>query len=415
MQNREHNFIDYLNVIVARRKLIIVNFLFISILTLIVCLLLPKWYEAKTVILPPEKEGFVFPLSAASQLAAPLLGGGSFELPMFATSSDVYETILKSRVVGENLIHQFDLMKIYKSKNIDFAIEALEDHTTIEVGRDGTIHVSFEAKEDPILAANVANAYIKELDRVNKLTSQSKAKLTRQFVETRLEETKVELKKAEEALRDFQKNHNTVSLPEQTEAAIAGAAELYSQLIALRIQLSVLEKTVTESHSKILSTKLQIAEVDKMLDELKYGKAGSSSSASKYADTKNYELFVPFAELPELGLELARLMREAKIQELLFELLTQQYEQAKIQEAKDTPTIQVLDIAKPPFKKSRPKRAIIIVIAGFLSLIVSSFLAFYFDYLEKLRVNNFEEYQKIKNISLAIKNDLRIFRKKSKI
>ena len=413
MSDKEYNLIDYLFVIVKWRKLIVINFFIVCVITIGISLMLPKWYEAKTVILPPEKEGFVFPMGMAAQFAAPLLGGGSFELPMFATSSDVYETILKSRMVGETIIKQFNLMKIYKSKNIDFALEDLADHTKIEVGRDGTINVSFEAKEDPQLAANAANAYVKELDRINMLTNQSKAKLTRQFVENRLVETKVDLKKAEEDLRDFQKEHNTVSLPEQTQAAIAGAAELYSQLMVLRVQLSVLEKTVTESHSKILSTKLQIAEIDKMLNELKYGKNSSQISNNEFVSGVGDELFVPFAKLADVGLEFARRMREAKIQELLFELLTQQYEQAKIQEAKDTSTIQVLDAAKPPFKKSRPKRAIIVVIAGFFSLFISLFLSFYFEYLEKLKINNIDEYQKIKNITNTIKSDFALFSKKS--
>ena len=411
MEKKEYNLIDYLYTIVKWRKLIILNFFIVCLITIGISLLLPKWYEAKTIILPPEQEGFTFSMGSAAQFAAPLLGGGGFELPMFATSSDVYETILKSRIVRESILKQFDLMKIYKSKNIELAHEELEGHTKIEVGRDRAIHVRFEAKEDPKLAADVANAYIKELDKVNKTTNQSKATLTRQFVEKRLEQTKIDLKNAEEELKDFQQKHNTVSLPEQTQASIAGAAELYSQLMALRIQLSVLEKTVTESHTKILSTKVQISEIDKMLNELKYGKNSSETSNKEFASGMGSELFVPFAELPEIGLKLARRMREAKIQELLFELLTQQYEQSKIQEAKDTSTIQILDKARPPFKKSRPTRAIIVVIAGFLSVVVSLFLAFYFDYLEKLKVNNFDEYQKIKNISATIKKDFRINRK----
>jgi hypothetical protein len=122
------------------------------------------------------------------------------------------------------------------------------------------------------------------------------------------------------------------------------------------------------------------------------------------SENGNYQ--VPLIEVPSVGLELARLTRELKIQEAIFEMLTQQYEQAKIQEAKDTPTVQVLDRAVPPEKRSRPKRKIIVLVAGFLSLFASTLYVFSREYLERLHRAGGEDYHKMRTVTQAITGDL---------
>ena len=137
----------------------------------------------------------------------------------------------------------------------------------------------------------------------------------------------------------------------------------------------------------------------KQLEKLQFGDKNTPPE-------KNQVLDVPFSEVPKLGLELARLTRDLKIQEAIFELLSSQYEQAKIQEAKNTPTIQVLDRAVPPEKRSRPKRAMMVILAGIASLFVGIVFAFGLEYLQATRKRNPEEFMKIEQLLTAFKEDV---------
>lgn len=408
MEKREINVIDYLFVLIKWRKLILINFLIVAIIAVIISLLLPKWYQAETIIMPPEKEGLSLGFGSSSDLAGFLMGGGGFELPMFATASDVFETILKSKGVLTNIIKKYNLQQLYHTKTLEETIRIMTSHTQIEVGKEGSIFIRFEAEGDPQLAAEVANEYVEELDKANKRIKISKASFTREFVEQRLAETKVDLKEAEETLRQFQEKHNTILLPQQTEAAINNAAELVAQQMALRIQLSALKRSLSKSHPEIMQLESKIDEIDRLILKMKYGEKSEKNSPQEV----NQNLFVPLANTPELALEYARLMREVKIQEILFELLTQQYEQARINEARDTPTIQVLDKASPPTKKYRPKRAIIVIIASITSIFFSVFLIFSIEYLRGLKENRPEEYAKIDRIRTELKKDILFFSKK---
>ncbi len=409
MEKKDINFIDLIYTIIRWRKFIIINFLIVSVVAVIISLFLSKWYQAETIIMPPEKEGLPFGYGTAGEVAGMLLGGGGgFELPMFATASDIYDTILKSKSVMVNIIDKYDLKTVYKSRTLEDAILALTSHTQIEIGKEGSIFIRFEAEEDPTLAANVANQYVEELDKVNKRIKISKASLTREFVEQRLNETKTNLKNAEENLKLYKEKFNAISLPDQTKAAINSAAELLAQQMALKVQFGVMQKTMSESHFEMMQLKSKIAEIDKLIMKLKYGESPNQETPM----TINDELFFPLANTPQLGLDLARLIRELKIQEILFELLTQQYEQARINEARDTSTIQVLDKAIPPSRKHRPKRAIIVIIAAMTSVFFSLFLIFTIEYLRHLKEHYPSEYAKIEIIRNAFIKDMRVFRKR---
>lgn len=406
-KDKEISFVGILTRLLKHRTFIITNFLIVSIVAVIISLLLPKWYKAGALIMPPMTEGGLgFSMGMAGQIAGMMMGGsGDYELPMFATPSDVYEMILKSRGVADNLIEKYDLMDRYGRPTIEETRKELGSHTFIEVGKEGSISVSFEAKEDPELAADVVNSYVEALDEANKRVKIVRAKNSRLFLEERLSETKIDLKAAEDSLRAFQERYNTVSIEDQVTAAVNNAAQLMAMKQVYEVKLQELEQTMAPSHSEIRETKVKINAVNNQIREMKYGDRTGMTRALM----KDTDMFPPFVNVPELGLEYARRMRDLKIQEIIFELLTQQYEQEKIQEARKSPTVVVLDQAVPPTKKSRPKRAIIVALAALLSLFFSLFVVFVREYMEDVAENDPAEYQRIQ----ALKTEFRsIFKRR---
>jgi uncharacterized protein involved in exopolysaccharide biosynthesis len=257
----------------------------------------------------------------------------------------------------------------------------------------------------------VANLFVEELDRINRKTTTSKARNTRIFVEERLEKTQKELAQAEENLRGFQEKHKTIALNEQMKAAIQSVANLKAELTLNEIKLNVLMESMSRSHPQIQGLKTRIKEIKKQLDLMEFGDSEEKDRQDKILD-------IPFSEVPALSLELARLTREVKIQETVFELLTRQYEQAKIQETRDTPTVQILDKAVPPERKTRPKRAFLVGIAGLVSLFLSIVFVFALEYFKHSKTQNPEEFKKLEEIFNSIREDIKdlkkLFKKRSK-
>ncbi|MBD3378147.1 family 16 glycosylhydrolase [candidate division KSB1 bacterium] len=203
MKTDKIQLIDFFTIIIRRRKLFLVNMASVGLIALLITLFLPKWYESKAIVLPPMTESLSFGLGSLSSLAGAMMGPSGYELPMLATRSDVYKTMLESRRMYKTVIEQNDLYSVYKEKNLDLAIRKLKKNLKIDVGPDASLSISFEAKENPEFAAQVANSFVSTLDRINTQTLQNKARDTRQFIEGRLDEAKVDLANAE---IDFSQN-----------------------------------------------------------------------------------------------------------------------------------------------------------------------------------------------------------------
>jgi tyrosine-protein kinase Etk/Wzc len=237
---------------------------------------------------------------------------------------------------------------------------------------------------------------VANVGRINSDVRVNKAAETRQFIENRLAQTKVDLAAAEEAYKKFQEEHKAISLDAQVSAMIDNLADLKSKLVLAQIELGVLRRTLQPSHMQVKQKEAQIAEIQKQIDKMELGSPDKGKAEA---------LEIPFAEAPELGLQLARLTRELKIQESIFELLTQQYEQAKISEQRDTPTIQILDPPSIPERKSRPKRAIMALLAGMLSLIMTVMAVFGKEFIDRNKQADTETYHYLENILQSLKTD----------
>jgi uncharacterized protein involved in exopolysaccharide biosynthesis len=383
----EVNLLDYLRVLKKRGRMVL-GLCAVSVVTAFVVsyFVLPKIYESTASILPPAdpKGGGGLSALLATSGAAQFLGGA---LPIPASNKDIFVAMLKSRTMADEVIRQFDLLKVYGAENsrapMQAARNALQGATNIRVSKEGVISVTVEDRE-PKRAADVANFYLATLDRLNRTLNVTEAGRNRGFIESRLKETERDLRKAEEDLRSFQEQNKAVVLQDQARASIEGAARLKGEIMAAEVQLEVVRGFSTEQNPQVIHLKTQIEEMKRQFARMQYGQGMELPAFSKNPGEAHPEIVVPFARVPRIGLDLARLTREAKVQQTVFELLTQQYEQAKIAEARDSPIVQVLDRAVPAEWKSKPKTTLNLALAGAVSLFAGIFLAFFLEYWARI-------------------------------
>jgi len=246
------------------------------------------------------------------------------------------------------------------------------------MSREGVIVVRV-ADTDPVVAAEMANFYVAELDRVVARFGVTEARGQRAFLTTQLARAKSDLEGIEEALRRFQEHNRAVVLQEQTRGAIEGAARLKGELMAAQVQLQVMRNFATEANPEVVALRRRIDEMTRQLGLMQYG----DTLGQPVADGERRDLTVPLARLPEVGLELARLTRNAKAHEVLVALLTQQVAQAQIAEAKDMPVVQVLDRAVPSQRPARPRFGLNLTVAGVVGLFSGVVLAFVLDAVQR--------------------------------
>jgi len=367
----EINLLDYLLVLVKHKKMILLTTLAAFVLACGATLLMPNIYTATAKILPPSegKGGLSAMLGGMGDLAALAgisAGGGS---------GDLYVAMLQSRTVSDAIIGRFDLMQVYEQEFRTLAYEALNKHVSVSLGKkDGIISVSVD-DEDPERAAAMANAYVDELKKLNIELNLSNAGRERLFLERRLAVVKSDLVLAEENLRQFQEQNKAIRIDAQASAIIEAIAQLKAELAGKEVQLGVLLSYQTEQNPDVKALREGVAQIKDQIRRLEQSPSGKEVTG---------DVFITTADVPALGVQYARLLRDFKVQETLFELLTKQYEVAKISEAKNTSTIQVLDEAFVPDKKSKPKRSLIVLMVTFVAGFMSVILAFILEYGQRM-------------------------------
>jgi tyrosine-protein kinase Etk/Wzc len=277
-------------------------------------------------------------------------------------------------------VERFQLQQRYEATFLSDAIRRLSGATTVALSKDGVISVKVE-DTDPQLAAEIAKFYVANLDQMLTRFAATEASKQRVFIAERLTDTERELRRAEEALRQFQETNKVIALQEQARGAVETAAQLKGEIMASEVQLEVMHKFATDANPEVIKLKQRIQEMKRHLAQMQYGKGWLLPAENRNPGEPRHEIHIPFAQVPELGLELARLMRDVKVQETVYTLLTQQLEQAKIAEARDMPTVQTLDHAVPAERKSKPKIKLNMAIAGITSLLMGILLAFFLEYL----------------------------------
>jgi tyrosine-protein kinase Etk/Wzc len=399
MEEKQITLIDYLKPLIKYRRFIIWFWIIAVVLSVLISLILPKTYIATAIIAPPSSSGDVTSLLSGLGVSG---GMGNLAAMMLGvpTSADFYIDILHSRTVADALIDRFKLMDVYHKRYRVDTVKALDNRTEIAKTKGDLVTITVEDK-DPKQAADMANAYVEELDKLARQLGMSSAGRMRVFLEKQIGETKRELRTAEDNLRNFQTEHKMVAVDEQTKAMVEGAALLEGQLIAAQTELGILRSFSTENNPRVRLVNAKIAELKKQMNLMEgtavYPKPGKTNTLQKPTPAgTNNSFYIPLSQLPNLGLEFVRLYRDVKIQETVFELLTQQYEMARVNEAKDTQTIQIVDRAKIPDKKDKPKRSIIVLITAIVAFGLAIFIAFSHEYLNSMDAENKRRWDNLK-------------------
>jgi uncharacterized protein involved in exopolysaccharide biosynthesis len=326
----------YVELAWSKRKAIGLFVASVTAASIVVALLLPRWYMAESTVLPPAEGSDAFGMMAGLIQTSAL---NKLGMVSTSTPSDVFAEILKSRGLHEELIRKFDLIERYRARNLDVALEELREHVDVGVNSSGLIIVHVE-DHDPHRAAEMTNHLVSMLDRFNRETYSTKAKRTRQFLESRLADISARLREAESTLTAYEREHKVVASSEA--AAVEGIANVVARKLNLQVRRSY---------------------------ELSYSRPGSA--ALQEIDAEMAAVDRELAKLPVLKQAGARLALEADIQRKVFTLMNAQYEEARVQETRDTPTLTVLDVARPPEIPSRPRRTLI-VLASFGIAVVSA-------------------------------------------
>ena len=375
------DLLEYVKVVWRHCWMISSLFVGAVLTTFAISLTTPKTYEATATVLVPREGG--------NQLLGSLAVSGliqqvaSLSIPSLTPNRDMLVSILNSRTMAQALVERFRLDKRYESRYPEDAVRSLRDKTAISVSKEGVIAVR-TADTDPRLAADMANFYMEELDRLVSRYGTGEAGQQRRFIAEQLARGRDQLDAAEERLRLFQERNRAIVLQEQTRGAIDAAARVKGEIMASEVQLQVMRNFATDANPDMVALRRRIDEMKRQLAQMQYG--DELAAAEPMAVRREPRDFaVPFARVPGIGLELARLSRDVKVNETMVTLLTQQLQHARLAEARDVPTVQVLDRAVPAARHSAPKTRLNLTIAGVISIAGGVFSAFALEYVRRVR------------------------------
>ncbi|MCS7249841.1 MAG: Wzz/FepE/Etk N-terminal domain-containing protein [candidate division WOR-3 bacterium] len=357
----------YLLILFQGRKFIFWNVFIITLFSLILAFILPKRYKATGQILPPPDEPTIYSLSTILPSSSPTqrLMLRSWNI------SDALIAILRSRTIKEYVINNTKFLNFYKFKKIEDALNFLNTITKISQTEEMVIKISVEAK-DRNLACEMVNAYIAALDNFLKESMMSRGKYLRIFLENQLKKVEKELAEARDSLKNFQERYKLPELEEGLKSVLDAYAQLKSQLIIKETELEIAKDFSSPENPYYQDL---IAEVKKFREKLgEIEKGGGLGGFGPGFGT-------PFKKLPAVASEYIKRYQEWKLKSEIYVLLQQQYQQAKLTEAKDTPTITILDYAKVPERPSFPKKKIIVLGGFFFSLIFSILVLFTKEYI----------------------------------
>lgn len=357
------SLLPYLQLFWANRRLLLRTGIYAILASTLIAVLIPMRYQSVTRLMPPDGQfGSGLGLLAAMAGRTGAAGfGPAGDLLGVKSSGALFVGILNSETVQDRLIDEFQLKKVYHASKIEDARKGLGEHTGVSEDRKSGIISIAVTDHDPKRAAAMAQAYVTELDRLVAQVSTSSARRERIFLEGRLQKVKEDLDTAAKNFSDFASKNTAIDIPAQGKAMVEAAAALQGQLIAAQAELSGLQQVYTDNNIRVRAAEARVKELQKKLNEI--GGAGTQGELKS-----NDSLYPSIRKLPLLGVTYADLYRQTKIQETVYELLTQQYELAKVQEAKEIPTVKVLDAAIVPTKKSFPPRTVIVVLGTMLGV-----------------------------------------------
>lgn len=334
---------------------------------------IPARYEATTQIMPPDSQsGGTLALIAGltsqpGEGGAGGLGAMANDLLGFKSTGALFVGVLQSRTVQDGIVEKFDLKKVYGRKLEQAARDKLAENTSVAEDRKSGIITLNVVDHDPKRAAAIAGAYLEGLDVLIAQLTTSSAHRERVFLEGRLNTVNADLELAEKDFSQFASKNATIDITEQGKAMVVAAASLEGELIAAQSELEGMKQIYSDSNVRVRAIQARIAELHHQL-ELFGGKTATPPSGGNAASNGDYPTM---RQLPILGVPYADLFRKLKVEQVVYETLTKEYELAKVQEAKEIPTVKVLDPPAVPEKRSFPPRLPIMFLGTSMAFILA--------------------------------------------
>jgi len=373
MDTKQTDFFDVLMVIARHRTMILWILAVVSVASVAYALLAPQYWTSRAVIKPVDDGDNL------ASLGSSLLGIGS---AIFGSSvgyhGDDFVTIMTSRTFSERVVREFELIDYFKIKDRD-SLVAMEKALRKMNGRfmdiyydedDGTVKISITTRNKE-LSRNIADYYWTRLDEYNRHYKVTKGGENRAFIEKRLREVTAEIDSLAVEMKTFMEKNNTIMLEEQAKSIIGIYADLVAQKYETDFQLEYARNFMSEKAMDVE----KLREQKKILDEQ------IARMETDHGELKP-EYILSLNKYPNLQYQYGRLVLELEVQQKIYEFLYPQYEQARIEELKDMPTLEVIDKAKMAGKRTRPKRAQLCVTNFVLALVGSIILAFVMEYVQ---------------------------------
>ena len=379
--------LEFFSVIASRKRPLAMFVIGATLLTSLVALFLPKWYKASASVFPAENTDLFSGLGGLSSIVSSI--SPSKKISALAGNSDLdrYTAILKSDRALTAVIDKFDLVHVYDITKYrrEKTIKELLSNVDFDISDEGSLEISVYDKE-PQRAADMANYFVTVLNDINSEMHVQNARGNREFIEQRYSKNLTDIDAAQDSFTTFQLRTGVVAVPEQVDASIKVAADLSAQLEMKEVELGILERTVSKNHPSYAEKLLEVQELQKKLHLM------NDNSSSGEGDMK---ILLPFKETPELGAEYLRLYRNVEIQYKILQFIAPLYEQAKVEENRNTPSVVVLDHASVPEMKARPKILLFALIAFVASLLTGVAAVFVLEARDRVQKSRPEEYARL--------------------
>ena len=368
------NLLDFFAFLLRWRRFIVVSVLIVVIAVTIIVYLVPVRYQSTAVVRAQESGGQGIGSLIASKFGT--LGGLANLMPSLSGSSpvDMYLSILKSRWMSECVINEFDLRSAYKMQGapVEDVIEELASRTLFDKSElSEELYIQVE-DHDPARARNMAQYYVDQLDKREQELKSLAASNEKEFIGHRLEDERARLAALEDSLFKFQLQTGILNIEEQVKATIQASAALEAQRLEIQTELEMSQQLLGIDNPETEFARYKLASIDSSISGLLHS-----------SDSSQTDFLLSIDKVPSQGRTYLRLIRDIEIQQLLVGYLLQQYEQAKIAELRNTPTLLRLDPPALATKKVWPRRGLMVVIGGFGAFVFASALALFLEMMAR--------------------------------
>lgn len=387
--NLGHSLIEFLVVIVKYRWFLFLFIFIISAGATTYALLATKWYKSSASVLPAEKTDFLGSIGGLSSIVKSFSPSKGLAALTGNSETDRFIAILKSATLTDDVVKRFKIREEYEMEDAYYenVVKAFNNNLEIVVADEGNLVITVYDK-DPQKAADIANYMITKLNEMNTELSVTNAKANREFIEKRYNENTTLIDSLENQMKDFLQKYGVIAVPEQLEATVKAMADIYSQLAQKELELSVMKRTYGDDSPFTNQAEIAVEEMKKKIEMINSGQGLSEDGVN---------LLIPFKKAPGLGNKYFKIYRDLEIQYKILELVQPMYEQAKVEEFRNTPSVLILDYAGPADRKARPKGSLYFVISLFGSVFFGLLIVFSLEGLKKIKSVAPDKYDYMKS------------------